>query len=347
MFPFSSVKVFATTGSDGLASEICKGLESRLPSQLKGGDTFNLSKTIVTRFSNYNLQVQVENVRGHFVVIIHTQVPPVNDRLIELFALLDAISNAQPADLLLVFPYLPYSRSDRKNKPRISTMGHRLPYILTNSFGIKKVILLEPHDSHLKHYFNPAADEILAIYLLVDYLKREVLTPDLKKNSLIVFSDAGAVKRYEKVPHLLELPTAHIDKERDDDSEKPRVKRVIGEIKNKLCLLIDDEILTGKTAVGDAKMLLKEGANSVYMLTIHGILADKKLSETELIQKLEKSPIERFIITNSIPHKLDAKLTKFTVLSIAPLLAEAIKRAVVGESLTELHRPDNVSLYRK
>lgn len=347
MFPFSSVKVFATTGSDGLASEICEGLELRLPAQLKGGDAFTLSKTIVNRFSNDNLQVQVENIRGHFVVIIHTQAPPVNDRLIELFALLDAISNAQPADVLLVFPYLPYARSDRKNKPRISTMGHRLPHILTNSFGIKKVILLEPHDSHLKHYFNPAADEISATYLLIDYLKREVLTPEIRKNSVIVFSDAGAVKRYEKVPHLLELPTAYIDKERDDDSEKPKVKRVIGEIKNKLCLLIDDEILTGRTAVGDTQMLLKEGANSVYMLAIHGTLADEKLSEAELMQKLEKSPIEKFIITNSIPHKLDAKLTKFVVLSIAPLLAEAIKRAVLGESLTELHRPDNVSLYRK
>ena len=170
MFPFSSVKVFSTTGSEVLASEVCESLKPRLPDQLIPGRELVLSRSNVQRFSNQNIQVQVDNVRGHFVVVIHTQVPPVNDGLIELFALLDAINNARPADVLLVFPYMPYVRSDRKNKPRISTMAHRLAHILSVSFEIKRVILLDPHDSHIKHYFNPVADEISAIYLMIDWM---------------------------------------------------------------------------------------------------------------------------------------------------------------------------------
>jgi len=346
MFGFSSVKIFATTGSDGLANEVCRELKTRLPSQLLAGNNLTLSKTDIQRFSNDNLQAQVKNVRGHFAVVIRTQVPPVNDRLVELFALLDAISNSRPADILLMFPYMPYSRSDRKNKPRISTMGHRLPHILTTSFELKRVILLDPHDSHIKHYFNPAADEISAIYLLVDYLEKNVFANKPKNKSVIVFSDAGAAKRFGKIAHLLNLPAAYIDKDRPDDFENPDINKVVGEVEGKFCLLIDDEILTGETAIGDAKKLLKAKADSVYMTAVHGILAHKELSKKELIKKLENSPIERFIITNSIPSKPDILGNKFTVLSIAPLLAEAIKRDAIGESLTELHQLENVKLYR-
>lgn len=344
MFEFSSVKVFATTGSEGLAENVCQALQSRLPSQLQVGDKLNLSKVDVERFSNENLQVQVENVRGHFAVVIHTQVPPVNDRLIELFALLDAINNARPADVLLVFPYMPYVRSDQKNQPRISTMGHRLPHILSTSFGIKRVILLDPHDSHIKHYFNPAADEISAIYLLINYLEKEVFSSQPKAQSVVVFSDAGSAKRYGKVAHLLGLSTAYIDKDRPDNLEKPDFNDVIGNVKEKFCLLIDDEILTGGTASA-AERLLKKGAKSVFMAAIHAVLADKKLSKVELIKKLESSSVERFIITDSIPHSPAILPDKFKVLSVAALLAEAIKRAVLGQSLTELHQLENVSIY--
>lgn len=347
---FSPVKIFATQGSDGLAREICKALQPRLPPELLTGSRLSLGKTKVERFSNDNVQVQIENVRGHFVVVVHTQVPPVNDRLIELFALLDAIINARPADILLVFPYMPYCRSDRKNQPRISTMGHRLADILAKSFRIERVLLLDPHDSHLKHYFYPAADEISAIYLLTDYLKRRVFTSKPKGNSVVVFADAGAAKRYGQLAGLLNLPVAYIDKDRPDNRENPLIKKVVGEVRGKFCLLMDDEILTGKTAIADAKTLLSKsiGADSVYMVATHGILDDKKLPQSKLIKELEGSPVEKFIVTDSVPirHKLNTRKTKFVVLTVAPLLAEAIKRTVLDESITELHQLKNVFLYR-
>lgn len=345
------VKVFTTSGSEGLAKEVCEVLRPRLPKECQPAGPLSLGTVTVERFSNDNLQAQIENVRGHFVVVIHTQVPPVNDRLIELFALLDAIINAGPADILLIFPYMPYGRSDNKNQPRISTMGYRLAHILINSFRIRRVILLDPHDSHIKHYFDPAADEISAIYLMIDYLEREVFRSQpnskSKKDSVLVFSDAGSAKRYGQVAHLLGLPEVYASKERLDDKENPVLRKVVGDVKGKFCLLIDDEMLTGNTAIKDAKMLKQEGATSVYMLAIHAILASKELSGADLIKKLNDSPIEKFVVTNSVPvsHKL-INPSKFIVLSIAPLLAEAIKRTVLDESLTQLHQLSNVSLYR-
>jgi len=346
MFPFSSVKVFSTTGSEVLATEICESLKPRLPDQLIPGGELVLGKTNIQRFSNENIQVQVDNVRGHFVVVIHTQVPPVNDGLIELFALLDAINNARPADVLLVFPYMPYSRSDRKNKPRISTMAHRLAHILSVSFGIRRVILLDPHDSHIKHYFDPVADEISATYLLIDYLEREIFNTLSKNDSVVVFSDPGSAIRYKNVAYLLRLSTAYIEKDRPDDSEKPRFSKIVGDVKNKTCLLIDDEILTGATAIGDAQILKEEGAGSIIMVAVHIILRDKEIPPDILVMNLTGSSIERFIVTNSIPQKPGFLTPKFNVLSIAPFLGEAIKRSILGQSLTELHKRESVNLYR-
>lgn len=346
MFPFSSVKVFSTTGSEDLASEICESLKPRLPDQLIPGGKLILSKSNVQRFSNENIQVQVDNVRGHFVVVIHTQVPPVNDGLIELFALLDAINNARPADILLVFPYFPYVRSDRKNKPRISTMAHRLADIISVSFGIKRVILLDPHDSHIKHYFSPVADEVSAIYLMIDYLEREFFKTVPKEESVVVFSDPGSATRYKNVAYLLDLTTAYVEKDRPDDSEKPKFSKIVGMVKGKHCLLIDDEILTGGTAIGDAEILREEGASSINMLAVHPILRDKGLTQAALIEKLERSSVEKFIVTNSIPQNPKILGNKFIILSIAPFLGESIKRSILGQSLTELHQRDNVKLYR-
>jgi len=342
------VKVFATRGSDVLAKEICAALQNRLSAEFQPNRRLKLSKSAVVRFSNENLQVQVENVRNHFAVVVHTQVPPINERLIELFALLDAIKGAQPADILVVFPYYPYARSDKKNQPRISTMGYRLAHILTHSFGIGRVLLLDPHDDHIKHYFDPVADEISSIYLFVDYLERNVFASRPKERSALVFPDEGASKRYSGVARLLRIPTAYIDKSRHNNREEPEAKGIVGEVRNKFCLMIDDEILTGKTAIEDAKKILTEGAQEVWMLAPHAVFADKRMAKSRLIKKLEDSSIQKFIVTNSIPldSRLIAGMEKFTVLSIASLLAEAIKRAVVGESLTELYQLDKVSLYR-
>jgi len=342
-----AVKVFATTGSEGLALEICQSLQTRLPSSLQP-TTGLLGEYRVERFSNGNLQVQVDNVRGHFVVVIHTQVPPVNDHLVELLALLDAVENARPRDVLLVFPYMPYARSDRKNKPRISTLAPRLARILNRSYDVRRVILLDPHDTHTKHYFEPAADEISALYLFADYVQNEVFPIHPRENCAIVFADAGAAKRFGQLAYLLKLPVAYIDKDRPDDEERPELKAIVGDVKGKTCLMVDDEILTGSTVLKDTAILLQGQASTVIMLAIHAPLDDKKTSAWEVVQKLEDSPLQKVVISNSIP--VAGKITtpgKFVVLSVAPLLAEAISRTVQDDSLTMLHNPAMVHIYRK
>jgi len=339
------VRVFAVPGSHLLAVDVCAELNQRLPLSLRPKEGLQLSQIEIAEFSNENVQVQIPDVRGQFVVVIHTMTPPVNTGVIQLFALLDAIQNSNPADLLLVFPYMPFTRSDRKNKPRISTMGHRLPHILTHSFGIRRVILLDPHDTHIKHYFEPSADEISAQYLIADDIN-QTLDGKKRDDCIIAFPDAGAAKRYEKLPGITGLGHDYIDKVRKEDDENPDIKKEIFAT-GKICFMVDDEVLSGNSAVKDARILKKNGAKEVIMYFAHPVLADKALTSQQLMDKLEDSPIDRFICTDSIPcgDKVAGR-TKFTVLSIAGLLAEAINRAIQNESLTALHDPQSVEHYR-
>ena len=297
-------------------------------------------KHTVSTFSNQNIEVQVDNVRDHIVVVLHTQTPPVSDHIVELLALLDAINNAHPRQTFVVFPYMPYSRSDRKNRPRISVMGQRLPEILNKVLNVRRVMLLEPHDPHIKQYFVPTADEVPALPMLVEYIRNEYLTTLKREDCAIVFADSSAAKRFEQVPSSLGIEPAYIYKSRTDHSESPTVKVVTGNIRGKHCFLVDDEILTGNTVLKDAAMLKQEGAATVRMLAVHGVLCDKTLTTEQLMAKLVASPVDEFVVTDSIP--LDDKVSysqgKLKVIPIAPLIGEVCKRLILGESLSQLHR---------
>jgi len=297
----------------------------------------------VSRFSNQNIEVQVENVRDHIVVVLHTQTPPVSDHIVELLALLDAINNAHPRQTFVVFPYMPYSRSDRKNRPRISVMGQRLPEILNKVLNVRRVMLLEPHDPHIKQYFVPTADEVPALPLLVNYIRDEYLTRFNPDECAVVFADSSAAKRFEEVPSALGIEPAYMYKSRVDHSENPDVKVVTGNVQGRHCFLVDDEILTGNTVLGDAAMLKHQGAATVRMLAVHGVLGDKNLTTEQLMKKLADSPLDEFVVTDSIPlgDKVACSFGKLKVIPIGPLLGEACKRMILGESLSELHSLDS------
>jgi len=331
------VKIFATTGSDHLAHQVEDELRRHLD-----GDVMDLTRgdISVRRFSNENLEVQVDNVRDHVVVVIHSQVPPVNEHLIELMALLDAINNAHPRTTFVAFPYMPYCRSDRKNRPRISVMGQRLPEILNRVLGVRRVLLVEPHDPHIKQYFVPTADEVPGVPLLVQHIRSRYSTTWSPRECVVVFADTGAARRFEEVPTALGIEPAYIHKVRLDHSESPTVKGVIGNVSGKRCLVVDDEILTGNTVLKDAELLKSEGAASVHMFAVHGIFADQRLSSAELMIKLADSAVDEFVVTDTVPVAEKARVggPKFTVVPIAPLLGDAIRRMILGESLSELHR---------
>lgn len=332
------VKVFATTGTDALAQQVYREIKARM--EKIDGYCVEYGKASVSRFSNENIEVQVDNVRDQMVLVLHTQTPPVNDNLIQLFALLDAINNSHPRRTFVAFPYMPYSRSDRKNRPRISVMGQRLPEILNNVLGVRRVLLLEPHSQHLKQYFSPTADEVPAVPLLVNDIKRNHLKKWTKDQCVLVFADAGAAKRFEEVPSILGLEQAYIHKSRPDNDELPAVKGITGNVKGKHCFIVDDEILTGNTLCKDAELLKENGAASIHMFAVHGVLADRKATQSELMRRLADSPVDEIVVTDSVPMGNKATLAgpKMRVIEIAPLLGEACKRMLLGESLSELHR---------
>ncbi|OGZ33617.1 MAG: hypothetical protein A2Y98_01645 [Candidatus Portnoybacteria bacterium RBG_19FT_COMBO_36_7] len=346
---FTAIKLFAAPGSEEITQNVCNYLQNRIPRYFipYEGGKLRLAKTEYEIFSNGNPQAQVEEVRDMLAVIICTQAQPVAHNYMLFHAMLHALIDADVADIILVHPYMWFSRSDRKNQPRISTFADLYGDMISNFFGIHRVLIMDPHDSHLKHYFKPAANEITAVYLLADYLKKNFLGKNSNEWTM-VFADAGAANKYEKIANLLRAGQAYIVKDREDNSENPTPKKIIGEVKNKNCLLFDDEILTGSTAIKDAKVLIEAGAKTLFMAAVHPILEHKQLSHRDLIERLEQSPIKKFITTDSVPvgHKLNINgQGKIIILSAAKLLSEAIARMVEGRSLTELLRPDNVKLY--
>ncbi|MBS1710027.1 MAG: ribose-phosphate pyrophosphokinase [Armatimonadetes bacterium] len=333
------VKVFATSGTSTLGGQVESELRHRIGNST---DEYRVEhgSHIVSWFSNENIEVQVDNVRDHIALVLHTQTPPVNDGVIELLAMLDAINNAHPRRTFVAFPYMPYSRSDRKNKPRISVMGQRLPEILNEVLGVRRVLLFEPHNGHIKQYYVPTADEVPVVPLLVKHIQDVYLTKYSPADCTLVFADAGAAKRFEDIPATLGIDPTYIYKTRADNSESPSIKAIAGQVKDRHCFILDDEILTGNTVIKDADLLKAHGAASVRVFAVHGILADQKLSTEALMAKLDASPIDEFILTDSIPlaDKVCFAPRKFTILPIAPLVGEACMRLILGESLSELHR---------
>lgn len=346
---FRGVKVFALPGSDILAEKVCFHLNQILPASLKPDKGVELIHPTIIPFDNQNVTVQIDNVRGYFVVVIHTQCPPVHDHLFSLFSLLDAIQNSHAADLLLAFPYMPYARSDRKDQPRISVMSKVLAEMLNNVLGVRRIILLDPHDSHVKHYFKPSADEISSIYLYIDLLRHLMATQfaSVKDKLLIAYSDGGAAKRFAKInEHVPELPHDYIDKYRKDHVGTLQLQKEIL-CQGKICIMIDDEVCSGGTATEDAQSLKDNGAEKIIMFAPHAPLAKIGWTDEKVITRLEQSPIDHLIFTDTIPaeHKVAGK-KKFHILSIAALLAHAIHQTIMNESVTKLHDPGNVSLYK-
>jgi ribose-phosphate pyrophosphokinase len=333
------IKVFATTETLGLARQVQAEMSERLE-EYANDFCVEMGEVKVSRFSNQNLEVQVDNVRDCIIVVLHTQAPPVSEGIVELMALLDAVNNAHPRQTFVVFPYMPYARSDRKNRPRISVLGQRLPEILNKVLGVRRVLLVEPHDPHLKQYFVPTADEIPGTQLMVKHIRETMFKEHTPEQCVLVFADAGAAKRYEELPFSLGIDQAFIHKSRTDHSESPTIRALTGVVRGMHCLLVDDEILTGNTVLKDAKLLKEAGAVSVSMYATHAVFADQRMSHQELIDKLANSSVDKFIVTDTIPlaEKIAYAPERFQVIPIAPLLGEAIKRMIVGESLSELHR---------
>ena len=307
------LKVFAGASHKGLAQEICDVLG--IP----------LGRAHTTRFSNENLKVKIdENVRESDVFVLQTACPPLSENIVELLILLDALKHSSARRVTAVLPYFPYARSDKKDEPRISITARLMADMLATA-GADRVLTVDLHSPQIQGFFSMPADQLSGVPVLCERLKRDDLT-----NTVVVAADVGEAKDAGRYAKRLDLPIAFIDKRRTGDDEKARPAAVIGEIKGKDCLLVDDEIATGGTIFSATDFLLSQGAASVQAAIVHPVLSGRA------IERLNASSLARMLVTNTIPVPADKQSPKIETLSIAPLLATAITHIHDGRSVSEL-----------
>jgi ribose-phosphate pyrophosphokinase len=309
----NTLKVFSGNAHPALAREICA--ELGIP----------LGQAQVGRFADGEVRLQVlENVRGTDVFVIQPTCRPVNDNLMELLVMLDALSRASASRITAVMPYYAYARQDRKDRPRVPISSKLVADLLTSA-GADRVLALELHAGQIQGFFDIPVDHLYATPVTVAYFRRLKL-----KNLVVVSPDTGGVERARGFAKKMNIPLAIIDKRRED-VEVVEVLNVIGEVEGKTCLIVDDLIGTAGTLVKGAEALKKKGADKVYACCTHGVFADGA------IQRICAAPLEQVVATNSIPLTPEAEQCgKIKVLSVAKLLAHAIRSIHEETSVSKL-----------
>lgn len=310
------IKVVAGSSHPELAKAICAHLG------------LSVARSRVVRFANENLMVQIdENVREADVFVIQTSCPPVSDGILELLITLDALRHASAARVTAVVPYFPYVRSDKKDRPRIS-IAARLMADLLETAGAGRVLTLDLHAPQVQGFFHVPADHMQSTALLSDHLAR---TRDLR-DTVLVAGDVGESKDVGRYAKRLHLPIAIVDKRRSGDDDRAVAVDLIGDVRGKDAILVDDEVATGGTLIEAARFCLERGARRVDAVAVHAVLSGNA------VERIEDSPIQSLVVTDSIPIPPDKRREWIEVVSVAPLLADAIRAVHEGESVSELFR---------
>ena len=285
-----------------------------------------LCETEIIRFGNENILFQCkENVREKDVFVIQTSCTPVSDGIVELLIIIDALKHASARRITAVLPYFPYARSDKKDRPRISITA-RLMADLLETAGADRVLTMNLHSPQVQGFFRIPVDQLNATPILGDYLRS---TTDLE-DSVLVASDVGEAKDLGDYANRLRLPMAIIDKRRDDDSETPRAVALIGDVRNRNALIIDDEIASGGTIIEAANFLKKNGAKRIEAAAVHSVLSGRAP------ERLRDSPIERLVVTNTIPIPPSKRVGRVEIISVAKLFADGIAAIHTGSSISRL-----------
>lgn len=296
------LKIFSGSSHPELAQSICR--ELGMP----------LSASSSKLFSNENLLVRIEeDVRGCDTCVIQTASAPLHTHMMELFILCDTLRAYGARSVCAVMPYFPYIRSDKQDKQGVAVVA-RLAANLVETSGAASALLLDLHSPQAQGFFRIPAHVLTARNILVEHLK----TLDLSQ-AVLVSPDAGEVKDLAPYTDMLNLPMAIIDKRRYDDSETAHVHGIVGNIYGKTAILIDDEIASAGTISNAAEFLMSQGAARVWALCTHPVFSGSA------IERLAAAPIERIIVTDSLPLPPHKRLDKLTVLSIAPVMADAIR----------------------
>jgi len=285
-----------------------------------------LTASEIVRFGNENILFQcTENVRESDVFVIQTSCPPVSDGIMELLIIIDALKHASARRITAVLPYFPYTRSDKKDRPRISITA-RLMADLLETAGANRVLTLNLHSPQVQGFFRIPVDQLNATPLVCDHLRA---TTDMA-DTVLVASDVGEAKDLGEYANRLKLPMAIIDKRRYDDSERPTAVALIGDVEGRNALIIDDEIASGGTMIEAARYLRKQGVKRIQAGAVHPVMSGNGKA------RLDESPIERVVVTNSIPIPEERRSNKAETVSVAPLFASAIHAIHHGESVSDL-----------
>jgi ribose-phosphate pyrophosphokinase len=307
------MKIFTGNANPGLAKDICERMN--IP----------LAKADVTRFSDGEINVQIlDNVRGSDVFVVQPTANPVNRNLMELLIMIDALKRASASRITAVLPYYGYSRQDRKVQPRVPITAKLVADLITTA-GANRVLTIDLHAGQIQGFFNIPVDNLFAASVLLDYLRTKQF-----KDLTLVSPDAGGVERTRAFAKRLNASLAIIDKRREK-ANVAQVMHIIGDVKGHDCLLLDDMVDTAGTLTEGVAALKNAGAGTIMAACSHAVLSGPA------IQRINDSALDEVIVTNTIA--LDSKqkeCKKLTVLSVAPLLAEAMTRIHEETSLSSL-----------
>ena len=310
------MKILTGNSNKQLSNKISKNLKNKLVN------------TSIRKFADGEIYIEInENIRGNSIFIIQSVSSPANDNLMELLLCIDALKRSSAKNITAVIPYFGYARQDRKVVPRTSISAKLVSNLITNA-GAHRVVTVELHPGQIQGFFDIPVDNLFATPIFAKHIKRKI-----KSNNIIcVAPDVGGVERARALGKKLDVGLAIVDKRRPSPG-KSQVMNVIGNVKNKICILTDDIIDSGGTIVNAADALLKRGAKEVHVYATHGVFSG------DAVKKIKNSKIKNLVITDSIDSsdKLK-KVRNIEVLSISILLAEAIKRISNSTSVSDLFK---------
>ena len=310
------MKLLAGNSNKSLSQKISKYLKTRLVN----------SK--IKKFADGEIYVEInENIRGNNIFIIQSISSPANDNLLEMLLCIDALKRSSAKNITAVIPYFGYARQDRKVVPRTSISAKLVSNLITKA-GADRVVTVDLHSGQIQGFFDIPVDNLFATPIFYRHIKKK-----LKLNNIVCVSpDAGGIVRTRGLSKLLDVGLAVVDKRRPTPG-KSEVVNVIGEVKNKVCIIVDDIIDSGGTIVNAAKMLKAKGAKEIHVYITHGVLSG------EAVKRIKSSPIKNLVITDTIDNsKKVNNIKNIQILTISNLLGEALKRISNSTSVSDLFK---------
>ncbi|HHW47720.1 MAG TPA: ribose-phosphate pyrophosphokinase, partial [Clostridiaceae bacterium] len=307
------IKVFNCSAGRQMTEEICQYLG------------YEPGKIDIFKFDNDNTFVRIlETVREYDVYVVQTSMPPVDQNFMELLITIDALKRASAHRITAVMPYFPYSRSDRKDQPRVPITAKLVADLLTTA-GANRILTCDLHSPQIQGFFNIPVDQLTARELLCNYFINKGYD-----DYVVVAPDAGSSKKAYKYARMLNAPIAMLDKRRLGNEQEVTIGSIVGNVKGLRAVIFDDEIDRCSTMMEAVNTLLENGVKEVYIACTHPVFSGPA------IERLRNLPVKEVVVTNTIPLTEEKKLDKITVLSMGPLFAETIKRIHKGESVGEI-----------